>query len=320
MHYKLKSVSKSPVLLTKQSTMNNFSESERRCQAAFLSCPEVYHAYTSGKDMPIVFTTTADLAFVMNAISYAAFTLYDKVKIIAFAVMNNHFHFVIAGARDDIESFFQCLIRKVRKIIPEAGRMKLSLKEITDLTSMRNNIAYTNRNGFVANPEHTPFSYPWSTGRYYFNDIVARQSYGEVSFAQKREMFKGRVMKFPDNWPVIDGYVSPEAFCPIKFGMSLFRNAHQYFSFISKSIEAYSGIAVDIDDSEFLTDPEMFTQLLKIIRERYRLNSLRDLSKAQKLDVARLLHFDYRSSNGQIRRLLGLSEYEIDSLFARNNQ
>lgn len=34
-------------------------------------------------------------------------------------------------------------------------------------------------------------------------------------------------------------------------------------------------------------------------------------------DLARTLHYDYRSSNGQIRRVLGLGQYEVDSLFPK---
>ena len=41
----------------------------------------------------------------------------------------------------------------------------------------------------------------------------------------------------------------------------------------------------------------------------------KELTGAQRLDLARTLHFDYRSYNGQIRRLLNLSQYEVDSLF-----
>ena len=84
---------------------------------------------------------------------------------------------------------------------------------------------------------------------------------------------------------------------------------------VSKNVEAYAGIAVDIDDEEFLTDQELFTQIQKMVREKYRLGSVRQLSNAQKLDLARTLHFDYRSSNGQIRRVLGLSQYDVDQLF-----
>lgn len=75
---------------------------------------------------------------------------------------------------------------------------------------------------------------------------------------------------------VIDGYIAPPSFCDIRLGMAI---------------------------------------LLQKVRDQYRVASFRDLSKAQRLDLARTLHYDYRSSNGQIRRVLGLTQYEVDSLF-----
>ena len=95
----------------------------------------------------------------------------------------------------------------------------------------------------------------------------------------------------------------------------MFRDAHHYFSRVSKNVEAYSNLAADLDDGEFLTDSELFSQLRKILQERYQESRIKDLSNAQKIDIAKILHYDYRSSNGQIRRLLGLSQYEIDSIF-----
>ena len=114
---------------------------------------------------------------------------------------------------------------------------------------------------------------------------------------------------------MIDGYIAPKSYCTIIFGMAIFRDAHHYFSMVSKNVEAYSELAAEIDDGEFLTDTELFTQVTKIVKSGYGLNALKDLSKAQKLDLARKLHYDYRSSNGQIRRTLGLAQYEVDSLF-----
>ncbi len=69
-------------------------------------------------------------------------------------------------------------------------------------------------------------------------------------------------------------------------------------------------MAVEINDGEFLTDSELFTQVAKIVKSDYRLFALKDL-----LDLARKLHYDYRSSNGQIHRTLGLTQYEVDTLF-----
>ena len=88
-----------------------------------------------------------------------------------------------------------------------------------------------------------------------------------------------------------------------------------YFSMLYKNVEGYSGVASEIDDEEYLTDSELFSQLSTILRERYQSASLRELSKAQKLDLARTLHYELRSSNSQIRRVLGVSQYEVDSLF-----
>lgn len=118
-------------------------------------------------------------------------------------------------------------------------------------------------------------------------------------------MFRTGEYKIPDSFRILDGHICPASFCAIGLGMAMFRDAHHYFSAVSKSVEAYSGIAVEIDDGEFLTDQELFAKVLKIVREKYR------------LDLARTLNYDYRSSNGQIRRVLDLGQYEVDSLFPK---
>lgn len=312
--------------------MGTYLEAERQCQATFQTCSAVFHAYTSGKEMPILFTNEQDLTFAMNVIAAAAFLFMDSSRIIAFALMNNHLHFIITGRESDIEGFFNYILKKLKTSIPEAGRMALSLKPIEDLAAMRNNIVYTNRNGFVANPGHTPFSYPWGTGRYYFNNIEHRGTYADIPFDIKRSMIRGRAINFPEGWQVAGFtnagagnkpalasgqplYIAPISFCDIQLGMDMFRDAHHYFAAVSKNVEAYNNIAVEINDGEFLTDQELFAKLLTTIREKYNGSSTKSLTAAQRLDLARTLHYDYHSSNGQIRRILGLTQFEVDSLF-----
>lgn len=95
----------------------------------------------------------------------------------------------------------------------------------------------------------------------------------------------------------------------------MFRDAHHYFSLVSKNVEAYTEIASELGDGEFLTDPELYNQLAAILKKEYGAMLLKDISRQQKLDLAVRLRREFRSSNGQIRRLLALSQYEIDSLF-----
>lgn len=84
---------------------------------------------------------------------------------------------------------------------------------------------------------------------------------------------------------------------------------------VSKSVEAYGELAAELDDGEFLTDTELFTQVVKLLKADYGAVKVKDLSPAQKQDLARELRYDYHSSNGQIRRTLNMTQYEVDSLF-----
>ncbi len=102
--------------------------------------------------------------------------------------------------------------------------------------------------------------------------------------------------------------------------MALFRDAHQYFFCVSKNVESYSEVASELDDSEFLTDAELFNEFQILLSDQYAGAQLHSLSPAQKLDIAKILHFKYRSSNGQIRRIIGISPHDVDQLFGRRNQ
>ena len=97
--------------------------------------------------------------------------------------------------------------------------------------------------------------------------------------------------------------------------MSMFRDAHHYFSMISKNVESYREIASELDDEEFMTDSELYNLMYRVVNEEYQLSSIHELTKSQKLDLAKTLRFKYRSSNGQICRLTGLSQYDINQLF-----
>lgn len=85
--------------------MSIFKERERCCEATFLDGEPYWHAYTSGKDTPLLFSLEEDFVFVMNMIAQAA-ALFPEVRIIAFEVMNNHFHFVVSADEETVLTFW----------------------------------------------------------------------------------------------------------------------------------------------------------------------------------------------------------------------
>ena len=250
----------------------------------------------------------------MNVIAQAA-ALFPEVRIIAFEVMNNHFHFVVSADEETVLTFWGFVRKRLVRSFPLMKGLQITIKPIGDLGALRNNIVYTNRNGYVADSSHTPFSYPWGTGRYYFLDRPRGKTLARIFVDDKRRMFRCRTPALPSGWEVSNGYVAPWNYCAVKLGMAMFRDAHHYFMMVSKNVEAYAELAAGLDDGEFLTDTELFARLSVLVRSDYDVSSIKDLTKPQRFDLARKLRYEFRSSNGQIRRMLGLSQYEIDSLF-----
>ena len=62
-----------------------------------------YHVYTKGLDSDIIFRDDEDYIAGMNIVAITHFK--GSVKILAFVLMSNHFHFVIYGNRVSVIQF-----------------------------------------------------------------------------------------------------------------------------------------------------------------------------------------------------------------------
>jgi len=298
-----------------------FFESERRCEASFSSVGTWYHLFTSGKVIQAFLKDEEDFRYCVNLLAICC-KEYSDLVLVAFAIMDNHIHLVLSGELSVINLFFATFRRRLARylmvrysfVLPKS--FSPSIKVISDLKGLRNAIVYVNRNGYVAYPEFSPFSYPWGSGFCYFNVEPKANRLSCMTRDAQRKLMKSRISEAMEDVLIMDnGAIVPSSFCRIRFGMAMFRDAHNYFNLLSKGVESYSGIATDIEDGEFLTDQELFDELNRILKSKYSGLYIRDLSSAQKLDLARQLHFQYKSSNGQIRRLLNISQYDLNALF-----
>ena len=307
--------------------MLTFAEKERECERIFEKSGPFWHLYTDGRVMEDFLCTEEDFKTAMTALAVAA-VLFKKVRIITFELMSNHIHMILNGEAEDCLELFERFKARLRRILKTNGRIinwgafKADILPIETLNALRNEIIYVNRNAFVANPQFTPFNYPWGGGcaffQPYFNRLPAI-SLRELGFNKARELTHFREIRLIEDLKFFGDIVFIPSFCKTDIGESMFRDARSYFNSLTRNAEAFSQIAQRLKDSVFLTDEEMYAAATMYAEKTYGNRQLSLLNPEQKIQISKELHFKYNASNQQIRRLLKLDIGILNELFPQQS-
>lgn len=307
--------------------MLTFAEKERECERIFEKSGPFWHLYTDGRVMEDFLCTEEDFKTAMTALAVAA-VLFKKVRIITFELMSNHIHMILNGEAEDCLELFERFKARLRRILKTNGRIinwgafKADILPIETLNALRNEIIYANRNAFVANPQFTPFNYPWGGGcaffQPYFNRLPAI-SLRELGFNKARELTHFREIRLIEDLKFFGDIVFIPSFCKTDIGESMFRDARSYFNSLTRNAEAFSQIAQRLKDSVFLTDEEMYAAATMYAEKTYGNRQLSLLNPEQKIQLSKELHFKYNASNQQIRRLLKLDISILNELFPQQS-
>ena len=303
----------------------SFSQKESSCELTFSSNGQFWHLCTPGNLTEILCENEKDYRFLVSLIGIVA--TITGLSVIAFAVMSNHIHLILNGPEEKCRLFFAIYKEKLGYYYKRTQRYKnigaltFDLIPITSLAMLRTEIAYVNRNGYVAIDNYTPFSYPWSSGILYFNycaEIMKGIPFKALPYKEKRGICGGRLIDIPEDYEVIEGQLSPRSFCAYKYGESFFRDAHHYFSLLTKNSEAYAEVAKRLGDSIILSDDEMYATLTHICKKDYDETRPSMLPNETKLEIAKRMRRDYNATPGQIQRMLRIDASIVSSLFGKS--
>lgn len=300
----------------------SFAEKEARCETLFRELSPCWHLYTA-EDFEIIFVTDDDFRAGMLLIAICAMS-FPGIKILAFQLMNNHLHVILSGNKDDCKSFFRMFRHRLQMYLKGLGRTvdlsgwEESLNAVVDIDYLRTVIAYTNRNGFLVNPDETPFTYRWGTNRLFFNpDAVSlhSQSKEKLTVRHIRNVIHSGAFDHMAVLNMIDGYISPIVFCDIPSAMALFRDGHHYFHLISRDVEGQQKIAAELGEAVSYTDNELFAAVVSICRKDYGIGKPSAIPSDAKLALARRMYFEYNATDKQIARILRLDREILKAMF-----
>ena len=292
---------------------SNFNQKETLCIQQFSRRGRYYHLWTP-ENFEIIFVCREDFKMGMGVVGICA-KMFPDVIIITFELMSNHLHIVAAGSEMRIREMFAMIRRMLEKNAKVRGRtlawnkFEPGLREIQTLEDLRNVIVYNNRNGFVVSPDHSPYTYQWGAGKFYFNPDaceLAEKKSTQLTVHNIRATSHTKTCDQVKGLIGYDGYVVPLSFCDIKFGEAMFRDASHYFSKVSKNIESSKEIAKEIGESIFYTDDDLYSAVCGISLGKYNVKSPSLLPTDAKIETAKTMHYDYNASTKQIQRMLKL--------------
>ena len=301
----------------------SFAEREKICEEHFEMVGPLWHLFTDGRGMTDIFISNDEFDLGMIILGVSACRAHN-VRMITFELMNNHIHVILCGEESDCLMFFENFKSRLRRVLKGTGRsidwdlFKWNMVRIEDVKQLRNEIAYTHRNAFVAQPQYTPYNYPWGGGWCFFNEATMHLDtigFEEMSYDRKRLLTHSRDIRGLERLRFIGDRVYIPSFCDIRLGEEMYSDARSYFSILTRRAESYGQIAERIKDSVFLTDDEIFGVASAFVEKEFGVSKLALLSPEQKIRTAKELHFRYNASNQQLRRLLRLEIGVLEELF-----
>ena len=310
----------------------SFRDLEWACEQNFRKHKHYWHLYTDGQASEIIFRSAEEMKIGMNLWGICSLQSMD-IKQFTFELMNNHMHCILAGEKEDCVKMFDTYKARLWRCLSRSGRtidmscFECRLIEITSLQSLRNEIIYANRNGFVVRPDCTPFSYPWGAGACFFNPflkLLPSVLYDDLTIREKRKICHSYAVDIlPDmiHQPavrqvrVLDGVILPSCYCDVAEAESMFRSAHHYFQLLTRKYEAYGEIAARLHENVFIADEEMYSAVCALCMKYYGVKNPGQLSAKDRVEVARRMRQDFNASNRQIQKILKLDASIVAELF-----
>ena len=282
-----------------------------------------FHLHTEPLKTGVIFMNDEERAVALVYVAIAA--ALAGVEILAYALMSNHFHFILRGEEARCKDFYARFSAMLALYFSRHGRPRVldpigdpTPIPITSLKQLRDEIAYVIRNPFVVRKDVNLFAYPWCSGFLYFNPMLSmfeQRSAGTLTWRERRALTHSRNLALPQGLTLVGGQVFPGSFVNYRLVESLFADCRQFLFWVLKNVEAQVETSLRFNERPSLTDDEVISITFRLCKEEFGVKGPSSLADLQKINLARRLKYDYYASNGQISRSIGLQPRIVDEMF-----
>ncbi len=295
---------------------------ERMQEQLFRESGPFYHLLTNPLENAIIFQDEEERKVAINFIAIIAREV--NVEILVFALMNNHFHFIIRGEKVNGIEFFRRLKKRLSYFLARKGRSNVldsvepKALPITTLTQFRNEVAYVIRNPYVVIVDVNPFAYPWCSGYLYFNPLLPfleSKPVDALTYREKRNITRSSDANLDSSFRVRNGMIALESFMNYRLVEELFPNARKFTWWVIKNVEAQIETAIRLGEHPNPSDDELYITTMRICEDQFNKKGNQNLTDKEKMNLAVTLKNNWYASNAQVARLSGLPIDTVNALF-----
>ena len=282
-----------------------------------------YHFCSKGFESEIMFASEEEFIAGMNRIAICWLLSKRENKpviILAFCLMDNHWHFILYGTLDDCYRF----VFRYKKLTamwvtehrgtplietPIIGHWFIPVEKLAD------KIAYTLRNPVAAGMGIYPAAYRWSSASAMFagdkRSIWGEQNTENLAMKHKRRIAYTRQL-LPDNWIVgPDNLIWPGHYTAVKTAEQIFGSLGKYMFALNNSNVDKETEQEMMEGAPSIADGEVKNKASNCAEELFSKKSIAECSALERVAIAKHLKKEFDCRAKQLARILHLNPDEL---------
>ena len=275
-----------------------------------------YHVCTDGLEQVTLLKDEEDFKAAWNYIALIAWRI--GVEVVAFTLMSNHIHLILA-CKDVLQA--DAAIKLYKKLLSMYLKNKYGLKKVLHHTDdcislidsvayMKNCIAYIMRNAVCARICAKPEDYRWTSYACYFSDASSENSFpvSELTFSQKRKMLRTGMNLMDCPLRITEGgLIALDSFVRYDIVERIYRySGKSFLYYLGCCNDARMEYELTCQPMMHVSDQDMYETVSKYAAGRFRGKDLAELTSAEKCSILKHLFFNNKTSVPQLSRILGL--------------
>ena len=279
----------------------------------------IYLFTTDHLERSLLFRDEDDFVKGTNTIALA--TLKYPVKVLCYALMDNHIHLLLMGSYADCLAFHAWVLHRIARLFEAkygvSGILKLrasDVQAVVDRNMLLNEVCYLLRNGYKARIA-SPYSYQWTPFECYFNPYLPLLHGSSLPGAKVvKRMFETH-LRIPPEWEHDKGRILNKCFVDFRTVEQKIGSSLDFFDRLRRfDLESVVEQEHGIEEKLAFTDSEMQEKIRAVCANELHVASHHQLERKDLLLLARTLARRFACPKKQIARLLGIDLSVLDQL------